>query len=186
MLSVAMKNREGASVALILFAIFGFSLSSQTFLKSAHADVSSAVTNDSPAWIYAPSIKLSSPIQGVGVTKNGAMDVPSGSGATVGWYEYGVVPGSMGTAVLDAHVFAAFKTLKDVKVGGDIYIYMASGKTYHYVVTKAKTYPITNLSSKTLFTPTSDEALNLITCAGTLTADRSTYTHRLIVSAKLL
>lgn len=179
-----MKKRKGALIALILFAIL-FGSSSALLPENAYAAVTSSVTSaeDYPAWIYAPSIRLSSPIERVGITPDGAMDVPDGSTANVGWYEHGVVPGSKGTAVLDAHVFAAFKTLANVKVGGHIYIYMQSGKTYHYVVTKAKTYSLSTLSPTTLFAPTTKEQLNLITCAGQLTADRSTYTKRLIVSA---
>jgi len=141
---------------------------------------------DYPVRISAPSIGLNSPIQGVGTTSGGAMAVPSGKSNNVGWYKYGVIPGANGTAVLDAHVFAAFKSLSKIKNGGDIYITMASGKQLHFVVTKAQTYAITNLSSSTLFAPTSAQALNLITCAGNLTADHSTYDHRLIVSAKLV
>lgn len=152
-----------------------------TNIKTTHAAVS-----DTPTYIYAPAIGLSSPILGVGTTAAGEMAVPSGSSNNVGWYKNGVTPGETGTAVLDAHVFAAFKNLSKLPVGSDIYVYMSSGKVLHYVTTKAKTYALSALSSSTLFAATNSKQLNLITCAGKLTADHMTYDHRLIVSAQLI
>lgn len=177
------NNNTAARFALIFFAIFSIVLA-----PVAAGKVSAQVVapGDYPVQIWAPSIKLNSPIQGVGTTSGGAMAVPSGRSNNVGWYKYGVVPGRNGTAVLDAHVFAAFKNLDKIKPGGDIYIVMHSGKVFHYVVTASRTYALSALSSSTLFAPTSAEALNLITCAGSLTTDRSTYDHRLIVSARLM
>lgn len=155
-----------------------------TNTKTAHA--AETVTADAPAWIYAPSIGLFSPIQGVGTTATGEMDVPSGRSNNVGWYQYGVKPGEQGTAVLDAHVFAAFKNLSLMKPGQDIYIVMQSGKLLHYVTTRAETYAINALSPYTLFAPSNKPQLNLITCAGQFVASRATYDHRLIVSAVLI
>ncbi|MDB5194587.1 MAG: peptidase sortase [Parcubacteria group bacterium] len=181
-----MKKKQGARFALILFVIFGLSTAfAAPFAANAHAQVTIS-PGDYPVRITAPSVKLDSPIQPVGVNTKGEMSVPSGSTKNVGWYKYGTVPGTTGTAVLDAHVFAAFKTLANVKIGGDIYVYMHSGKKLHFVVTKAKTYALSTLSSSTLFAATNSKQLNLITCAGKLTADHSTYDHRLIVSAQLV
>lgn len=148
--------------------------------------VEAAVANDYPVRIVAPSIKLDSPIQGMGVNELGEMDVPSGKTNNVGWYKYGVVPGKTGTAVLDAHVFAAFKNLSKLKTGNSIYIYMKSGKKLQFVVTKAKTYSLSSLSPYTLFAATNTKQINLITCAGTFSKAADTYSHRLIVSAKLV
>lgn len=152
--------------------------------KTAHA--ADSVVADAPAWIYAPSISLFSPIQGVGTTAAGEMAVPSGYSNNVGWYAPGILPGETGTAVLDAHVFAAFKNLSLIKPGQDIYIVMQSGKLLHFVTTAAQTYALNSLSPYTLFAPTSAKQLNLITCAGNLTANGATYDHRLIVSAVLI
>lgn len=141
---------------------------------------------DTPVRLRIPSINLDDPIVPVGLTADNAMSVPNGTTNNVGWYEYGPVPGEMGSAVLDAHVFAAFAKLKYVPVGADIYVLMKSGKTLHFVVRESTVYPLASLQSSTLFGRGGSEWLNLITCAGSLTPDHSTYDHRLIDFAELV
>jgi sortase A len=140
---------------------------------------------DAPTWIMAPSISLFAPMQGVGINEKGEMDVPSGDSNNVGWYEHGVLPGNHGTAVLDAHVFAAFQNLSQVKPGEYIYIFMQSGKILSFMVKEKALYSLSALSPHTLFEPyNATKKINLITCAGAFLG--STYSHRLIVSAELV
>lgn len=87
-----------------------------------------------PVQLYIPSIKLNSAIKPVGINEKGEMDVPSGKTKDVGWYKHGTVPGKVWSAVLDAHVYAAFKNLHQVKPGSDIYVVMSDKKVLHYVV----------------------------------------------------
>ena len=145
-----------------------------------------AATSISPALLIIPSIGLSARIQGVGVTAGGAMAVPSAASKSVGWYTYGIVPGQVGSAVIDAHVFAAFSKLKNLKPEADVYVVMSDGTTRHFIVTMAQTFALANFSSQQqLFRPTQSADLNLITCAGSLTRDRSTYDHRLVVYTQM-
>ena len=146
-----------------------------------------AATVATPARLIIPSISLNVRIQGVGVNAQGAMAVPSGTSKLVGWYKNGVVPGQAGSAVIDAHVFAAFSKLKYLKPGADVYVIMTNGTTLHFVVSVAKTFALTALSpQQQLFRSTLSADLNLITCAGSLTSDHSTYDHRLIVYTTLV
>ncbi len=114
------------------------------------------------------------------------MDVPSGNTDNVGWYKNGTVPGQLGSAVLDAHVFAAFKNLKNLLPGSDIYLLMNSGNFLHFITTDAKIYALNEFSSIPLFNLADTQRLNLITCSGSLTKDHSTYDHRLVVYTKLV
>ncbi len=139
-----------------------------------------------PVRVSIPSISLNSPVVGVGQNEKGEMDVPGGKTNNVGWYKYGTVPGNPGSAVLDAHVFAAFSELKYVKKGSDIYVTTADGMKLHFVVSHVQTYALSDLSPETLFAPSGERLLNLITCAGSPTADGSTYTHRLVVYTKFV
>ena len=139
-----------------------------------------------PARVIIPAININAPIQRVGVTATNAMAVPSGASNRVGWYEYGTIPGEVGSAVLDAHVFAEFANLRYLKPGNDIYIMTEGGTTLHFVVMAAKTYPLAALDPHTLFGQNDARRLNLITCAGELTPDHSTYDHRLVVYAELV
>ena len=169
----------------------------QAGLTSASGALTGQVTNpgvsnppplspDYPVRVIIPVIHLNDPIIPVGTNSKNEMDVPSGTSANVGWFKYGPVPGQIGSAVLDAHVFAAFKNLKNVPVGADIYVQMASGVTRHFVVAQTTTYKLADLTSQMLFGQNDAARLNLITCAGKLTPDRSTYDHRLVLFAKLV
>lgn len=144
-----------------------------------------SMKGDYPVRIVVPSIGLDSAIEGVGVNKEGEMDVPDGNTDIVGWYKKGTVPGNVGSAVLDAHVYAAFSELHRVSPGEHIYIYTAKNKKLDFVVSKANTYALNELSPSLLFSQNDARRLNLITCAGSLTADGSTYDHRLVVFAIL-
>lgn len=177
--SSVMKIISRSAAALILLSIFAFS----SLLAPKSAGASEV---DYPTWVIAPTIGLFSPVQGMGVNSRGELDVPSGYTNNVGWYKDGVLPGNIGTAVLDAHVFAAFKNLSQIQPGGEIYIFMASGKIHRYVVKESNYYSLNTLSPLALFEPTSSKQLNLITCAGTYIASRGTYDHRLIVKAELV
>jgi sortase A len=141
--------------------------------------------NDYPVRLVIPTLKINSPIQKMGVDETGALSVPDGSSNHVGWYEDGTMPGEHGSAVLDAHVFAAFKNLRYLKVGQSVYIKMASGKTLRFVIEDSRVYKLADVPAQTLYNRADKPRLNLITCAGKLTADRTTYDHRLIDYAVL-
>lgn len=138
-----------------------------------------------PTHLSIPAVSIDSPVIGVGTNAQGEMDVPDGKTNNVGWYKQGVKPGETGTAVFDAHVYAAFKKLSRVSVGDDIYLTAGDGTTLHYRVTRVATYALASLSSSTLFAPSNTRDINLITCAGTYVASSGTYDHRTIVSATL-
>jgi len=169
-----------------LFTITLLTIATLLPYQTALADETYTIA-DRPTWIMAPSINLFSPIQNVGVNEKGEMDVPEGNTNNVGWYENGAVPGNYGTAVLDAHVFAAFKNLSQVKAGEYIYIFMSSGRILSFMVKESNFYSISALSPQTLFEPyNTAKKLNLITCAGNFNYRLGTYDHRLIVTAELV
>ena len=139
-----------------------------------------------PVAVAIPSVELNSPIQNMGVLPNGELDVPSGKTNNVGWYAAGTVPGDVGSAVFDAHVFAAFNRLDEVEAGEEILVKSADGEVQRFRVETAEVFKLKDLSPQYLFSRKDTKRLTLITCAGQLTADHSTYTHRLVVSAVLV
>jgi LPXTG-site transpeptidase (sortase) family protein len=139
-----------------------------------------------PVRVEIPAIGINSKILLMGKDKDGNMDVPSGKSNDVGWYKYGTLPGNIGSAVLDAHVFAAFKNLNKLEVGDEIFVFSSNGQKLRFVVEEEKTYKLGNLSPQTLFFQNDARRLHLITCAGTLTRDKKTYTHRHVVFAKFV
>lgn len=138
-----------------------------------------------PVNVSIPSIGLNDAVQKMGILKNGELAVPSGNTQNVGWYAAGTVPGQVGSAVFDAHVFAALKNLRNVSVGDSIYVTDADGTVLRFVVETTKVFKLGDLSANYLFNRADARRLTLITCAGQLTPDHSTYTERLVVSAVL-
>lgn len=139
-----------------------------------------------PMGIVIPSIGLGTSVEEVGINSKGEMDVPDGKSKNVGWYKYGTVPGKKGSAVMDAHVYAAFKNLKHAKVGDDVYVLTKSGEQLHFVIEKSTVYERDVVPLELLFNRSDDARLNLITCAGKFDRKADTYTHRLVVYAKLV
>lgn len=137
-----------------------------------------------PVRVTAPSINLNSPIVGVGLDSKGRMDVPSGKTNNAGWYTDGTVPGRVGSAVVAAHVYAAFDNLHNLSPGADIYVDTEGGERLHFVVDEMITHRLNDMSPRHLFSRTDARRLNLITCAGAWSNSMGTYTHRLVVYAK--
>lgn len=158
----------------------------QPVQPSSAKPVAEKASSPHPIRLSSPAIRLSSRVVPVNLNAKGEMDVPSGTTNDVGWYEGGVLPGERGTAVMDAHVFAAFKNLDSLAVGDDLYVDTADNRRLHFVVRAVRTYLLSDLTPDMLFQATEGRHLNLITCAGSLTSDGATYDRRLIVYTELV
>ena len=147
-------------------------------------------TSSPPMRLRIPSLNLDANVQNVGISKSGAMSVPNNY-TDVGWYRYGTVPGSLGSAVIDGHVdngFAmpgVFKHLGDIKKGADVYIVTKDGSNIHYVVTDIRIYPYKDAPTNMIFDRRDTARLNLITCEGYWVAKDMTYAKRLVVFTEL-
>lgn len=139
---------------------------------------------ETPVRLTIPSISLDTMIDPMGLNGVGELDVPPGTSSHVGWWKGGQKPGQMGSAVLDAHVFAAFQNLNSVPVGADIIVETVSGQRLRFVVQESTVFRLSQLTPAMLFGRNGDRWLNLITCAGNSVGD--TYSHRLIVYSKFV
>ncbi len=137
-----------------------------------------------PSQLVIPSIKLAAPIRPVGLDLNGAMAVPTVPN-TVGWFAAGTMPGEMGSAVLDAHIYLAFRNLKKTKVGDSVYVTTKDGAALRFVVSAIRSYAYNAVPLGDLFALNDSKRLNLITCAGIWLPRQHTYDHRLVVYAEL-
>lgn len=174
-----------AFVALLVVTVphVGFGTEPVVTIAPAFAAEFAADASEYPARIRIPSIGLNSPIQPVGVTSTGEMDVPDGSTNIVGWYKYGKLPGDLGNAVMDAHVYAAFKKLRYAQIGDEIRVTDASGNERRFLITDSRVYPHADVPMYGIFTDESHRGLVLITCAGKFLRSLDTYSHRLVVTA---
>ncbi len=175
-------------IAVLLVAVpsFNFGTAPHAELASAFAADFSADPTEYPARISIPSIKLNTPIVPVGLTSNGEMDVPSGATRNVGWYQYGKLPGDLGNAVFDAHVFAAFKNLRYAKIGDEITITDAQGVAQRFRITESSVYAVSDVPMEHIILDESARKIVLITCAKKFIRSTGTYSHRLVVTATLI
>lgn len=134
-----------------------------------------------PARLLIPSIGIGVDIVPVGLNDKGEMDVPSGATSNVGWYKGGTIPGNVGSAVLDAHVYAAFQELQHVRLGSYVYVQTSGNTKLRFKVVDSRFYTLSELTPAILFGQTDARRLNLITCAGTFVPSINTYDHRLVV-----
>ncbi|MBL8158079.1 class F sortase [bacterium] len=157
-----------------------------TAMGDAHFEERLPDPTDNPARLIMPSIQLDTSVIEVGVTATGEMDVPDGKTKNVGWYRYGTVPGDRGSAVMDAHVYAAFNKLRNVKIGDDIYVVNMRGEKLHFRVTDSRVYEYDKLPLEYIFANSDGRHLNFITCARKFIPSINTYSHRLVVYTELV
>lgn len=172
-------------IVLLLTAVpsFDFGTAPHAEIASAFAADFSSDPSEFPARIRIPSIGLDTPVIPVGLTANGEIEVPNGSTKNVGWYQYGKLPGDLGNAVFDAHVFAAFKNLRYAKIGDIISVVDAQGIEQRFRITSSVVYPVSDVPMENIILDESSRNIVLITCAKKFIRSMNTYSHRLVVTA---
>jgi len=158
-----------------------------TSLSATHA----SAPDKYPVRLVIPSLDIDADVQYVGITAHGTMSVPNNF-TDVGWYKYGPVPGSSGSAVMAGHVDNAlalpgvFKHLQDIQKGADVYVIEKNGEQLHFVVDEIDTYEADNAPSGRIFQNVGPPSLNLVTCEGTWVQSEHQYDHRLVVYTHLV
>lgn len=139
-----------------------------------------------PVQISISAIALNAVIKLVGLTKEGAMDVPSNAVET-GWYELGPRPGEIGSAVIAGHVEwpygspAVFFELNQLKPGDTIIVLDDRGESVSFTVREMRMYDAAADATDVFLSHDGKAHLNIITCAGVWDAQAGQYTQRLIV-----
>ena len=184
-----------AGLALVIGGlIFAVTFARALFISSpedtAPVPVSQVAPGDYPVRLKIPSLGIDANVQQTGLTKSGAMGVPTNF-TDAAWYKNGPLPGEVGSAVMDGHVDnglslpGVFKHLGDLKVGDDIYVTTKSGKELHFTVEETANYPYNDVPTERIFTRADRPRLNLITCDGKWIRAEKTYDERLVVYAVL-
>ncbi|MCL4508804.1 MAG: class F sortase [Chloroflexi bacterium] len=132
-----------------------------------------------------PAIGVTAPVELVGLTADGAMDVPK-KWEDVGWYEYGPVPGQAGNAAIAGHLDsttapAVFWRLSSLKAGDLITVTLSNGQQVSFKVTREVSYPYDNAPIDKIFGPAPTPNLNLITCGGKWDPYTKNYSNRIVV-----
>lgn len=139
-----------------------------------------------PTHIRIPRIDVDAFVEYVGVTPDGAMDVPK-ERANVAWFNLGSRPGENGSAVFAGHYGwkngkeSVFDNLYKLRKGDKLYIEDEKGVIVSFVVRESRRYD-PNEDASGVFNSSDGKAhLNLITCEGDWNKDQKSYSNRLVV-----
>ena len=140
-----------------------------------------------PVALTIPLIDVKTSLITLGLASGGEMQVPS-SVVVAGWYTGSPRPGSIGSAVIVGHVDSTtargvFYRLSELKDGNDIYVKRADGTTAEFRVTEVQQYPKDQFPTQTVYGPTPDAELRLITCGGAYDAATHHYLSNVVVYA---
>lgn len=144
-----------------------------------------------PVRVRIPSVRIDAPLTGLGLTEDGSLDVPPPAKANVaGWYEDGVPPGAVGTALIVGHVDneagpAVFYPLGALKKGQAIDVDRADGRTAVFTVDAVEVYDDENFPDEKVYGPSDRPELRVLTCGGGYDRDAGGYQGNVVVFAHL-
>ncbi|MDP3982009.1 MAG: class F sortase [bacterium] len=139
-----------------------------------------------PVRLKIPVIHVDSAVIPVGLTSDGAMDVPKGP-AEVAWFDLGPRPGESGSAVIAGHygwknnTSAVFDNLHTLRKGDKIFVEDEKGLITTFVVREIRIYGKDEIVPDVFGSDDGKARLNLITCTGDWNIEAKTRTDRLVV-----
>ena len=141
----------------------------------------------SPVSLTIPLIGVKTQLTTLGLAAGGALQVPS-STSVAGWYTGSPRPGSVGSAIIVGHIDSltgpgVFYRLPELRPGDDVYVKRADGTTAEFRVTSVQTYLKDHFPTQTVYGPTPDAELRLITCGGAFDAAAGHYLSNIVVYA---
>ncbi len=146
-----------------------------------------------PVQIQIPAIGVVALVEEVGLTGDGAMDIPAGW-MNVAWFHEGFKPGQAGNAVVAGHLDsrsggpAVFWNLNQLQPGDEVTVTYDGGDRYTFAVQDMEVLPydVQGDAVTSIFGPSQTADLNLITCNGDWDRGKATYTQRLVVYTTLM
>ena len=141
---------------------------------------------DKPVRLKIPSINVDATFEYVGLTEEGAMDVPKGPG-NVAWFKLGTIPGERGSAVIAGHSgyknnkMGVFDNLYKLRKGDKLYVEDEKGDITTFVVSKIQIYNSKANAGDVFISSDGKAHMNLITCTGFWNEAERTHSSRLVV-----
>jgi sortase (surface protein transpeptidase) len=140
-----------------------------------------------PVRLGIPALGVNAPIIPVGVEPKGSMEVPEDV-STAGWYRFGPLPGSRGSAMLIGHVDSriqgpgVFFGLSKIRLGERVGVQLTGGSTQVFVVV-ARRFIAKDELPQDLFAREGPPRLTLVTCGGGFEERTRSYSHNVVVYA---
>lgn len=196
-----------AGVAGVLLIVAGAAAVAVTFALQSHAPQPSPdaagrtgpkvegpwLRRSVPVSVTIPAIGVKSKVLHLGVTTDGAIQVPSlnTQASDAAWYKYSVTPGQIGASVIEGHVDsytgpAVFYRLGALRLGDRIDVRLADRVTAVFRVIGVREYLKSNFPAATIYRPPDYAALRLITCGGAFDSATGHYLSSTVVFASLV
>ncbi|MEU3724018.1 class F sortase [Streptomyces sp. NPDC031705] len=143
-----------------------------------------------PVRIRIPSIRVDAPLMGLGLDRDGGLEVPPPARRDLaGWYRDGTTPGATGTAVIVGHVDhasgpAVFYHLGALHRGAGIEVARADGRTAVFTVHAVEVHDAGDFPDRRVYGPSPRAELRVITCGGAF-SPRTGYQGNVVVFAHL-
>ncbi|WP_329445410.1 class F sortase [Streptomyces sp. NBC_01426] len=143
-----------------------------------------------PTRIRIPAIRVDAPLTGLGLERDGSLQVPPPARRDLaGWYREGVTPGAVGTAVIAGHVDhatgpAVFYHLGALHRGAAIEVARADGRTAVFTVHAVEVYEAEDFPDDRVYGLSPRAELRVITCGGGF-SPRTGYQGNVVVFAHL-
>ena len=143
-----------------------------------------------PTAMAIPAIGVSSELLHLGLTPDGAAEVPEDF-ALAGWFREGGRPGGRGPTVLLGHVDsqdgpAVFFRLRDLNPGDVVEVTTGDGQVARYAVERTEQVPKDEFPTFAVFGATAQDVLRLVTCAGEFDRGARSYVDNFVVHANRL
>jgi sortase (surface protein transpeptidase) len=141
----------------------------------------------SPVSLTIPLIGVQTQLITLGLAAGGGLQVPSTT-AVAGWYTGSPRPGAVGSAIIVGHIDSVsgpgvFFRLPELRRGDDVYVKRADGSAAEFRVTSVQTYLKDHFPTATVYGPTPDAELRLITCGGAFDSVTGHYLSNIVVYA---
>jgi sortase (surface protein transpeptidase) len=142
-----------------------------------------------PTQIAVPALGIDAPVDAVGVTADGQMQIPDDVDR-VGWYRFGPPPGGPGNAVLAGHVddavqgLGALAPLRSAEVGTEVLLTDSAGTVSRWQVVSRELIDKQEVPLDALFARGGPPRVVLVTCGGPFDAVRRSYLDNVVVVAE--
>lgn len=140
-----------------------------------------------PVRITIPKISVDAAIESIGLTPQGAVDVPK-EPANAAWYNLGPRPGESGNAIIVGHYgrwkngkASVFDNLRQLVAGDKVYVQDDAGVIATFVVREQQRYEPDAIVPEVFIADDNQSYLNLITCEGVWSEIDQSYSKRLVV-----
>lgn len=139
-----------------------------------------------PVRLRIPKIGLDAAIRHVGLTPEGAVDVPKNQDEAA-WFDLSPLPGERGSAIITGHYGwkggkpSVFDDLHKLRKGDRVQVEDDGGMTVNFVMRENRRYD-PDAEAPRVFDSGDDKAhLNLITCEGNWDEATGSYSKRLVI-----